>query len=108
MRELQRQQAIEAQTQREAGEEKERAAAQAARENLVSLEVQLSRLLAVIPREVLEEGLSLLALQAQLRGRKRGSCDPGELGDALRKLGFERRRRWSGAAGFQAVWHRQG
>ena len=38
------------------------------------------------------EGLSLAALQASLRGRRRGNCHPGELGAALRRLGFARRR----------------
>jgi hypothetical protein len=54
----------------------------------------LSRLLATIPTEVQREGLSLASLQASLRGRWRGNCHPGELGSALRKLGFKRERRW--------------
>ena len=29
---------------------------------------------------------------------------PGELGFALRKLGFQRRRNWYGGGGFQALW----
>lgn len=83
-----------------------RAEAQAAREKFVSLDVRLSRLLATVPDEVQEEGLSLMALQAQLRPRGRGHsrCHVGELGAALRKLGFERRRQWRGANGFQALW----
>src|SRR5271155_3520823 len=86
-----------------------RAAEQAVREKLVPLEARLARLLATIPPSVQAEGLSLLALQAQLRARGRGHsrCHVGELGDALRKLGFTRERRWrGGAAGFQAVWRR--
>ena len=62
------------------------------------------RLLATIPREVQGEGRSLLALQKALRRRWRGNCHAGELGVALRKLGFTRRRRWRGGAEFKALW----
>ena len=85
--------------------EQEQAEAQAARERLVPLGERLARLLAAIPIEVQREGLSLTTLQASLRGRWRGHCHPGELGAALRKLGFKRRRRWRGGQGFRAFWH---
>lgn len=87
--------------------EQERAAAQAGRDRMVPLEVRLARLLAAIPPAVQAEGLSLLALQAQLRPRGRGHsrCHVGELGDALRRLGFRRERRWRGGAGFGALWY---
>ena len=88
-------------------DEKARAEAKGARERLTPLDERLTRLLATIPVELQREGLSLAALQASLRGRKRGNCHPGELGAALRRLGFERRRDWSGGeGGFRAVWHR--
>jgi hypothetical protein len=80
-------------------------ASQAARERLVPLEERLSRLLATIPSEIQREGLSLSSLQALLRGRWRGVCHPGELGTALRKLGFTRQRRWHDASGFCALWY---
>ena len=70
---------------------------------LTPLEDRLTRLLATIPLDAQREGLSLAALQASLRGRRRGNCHPGELGAALRRLGFERRRDWSGVDGFRAV-----
>jgi hypothetical protein len=60
-------------------------------------------LLATIPSEIQREGLSLASLQASLRGRWRGKCHPGELGVALRKLGFTRQRQWHNDGGFQAV-----
>ncbi len=85
--------------------EKQRAATQATRERLTPLEERLSRLLATIPIEIQREGLSLSTLQASLRGRWRGNCHPGELGTALRKLGFTRQRRWHEGAGFQALWY---
>jgi hypothetical protein len=85
--------------------ENERAAAQAARERLTPLEDRLARLLATIPIEAQREGLSLASLQASLRGRWRGNCHPGELGSALRKLGFKRERRWHDDGGFRALWY---
>lgn len=85
--------------------EQERANLQAARERLTPLEVRLGRLMATIPDAVQREGLSLPSLQAGLRGRWRGNVHPGELGEALRKLGFVRRRQWRGAAGFCALWY---
>lgn len=47
-----------------------------------------------------DDGSSTTA-QASLRGRSRGNCHPGELGVALRKLGFTRRRRWYDGVGFR-------
>jgi hypothetical protein len=85
--------------------EKERADTQAAREPLTSLEERLAQLLAIIPVEMLRQGVSMPSL---LRGRWRGNCHPGELGTALRKLGFKRERRWHDEGGFKAVWRKQG
>jgi hypothetical protein len=87
--------------------QQERAAAEAAREKLVSLDVRLGRLLASIPPKVQAEGLSLMSLQAQLRARGRGHtrCHIGELGGALRRMGWRRLRRWNKSAdGFCALW----
>ena len=75
-----------------------------ARDRLTPLEERLGRLLATMPRDIQRQGLSLAVLQTSLRGRWRGSCHPGELGSALRKLGFQRRRQWRGESGFQALW----
>jgi hypothetical protein len=85
--------------------EQERAAEQAARERLTPLETRVARVLATIPSAVQAEGLSLPALQTLLRGRWKGNAHPGELGEALRKLGFTRQRRWRGEAGFCALWY---
>jgi hypothetical protein len=87
-------------------DEKARAETKAARERLTPIDERLARLLATIPIEVQREGLSIAALQPSLRGRRRGNCHPGELGAALRRLGFERRRDWRGADGFRALWCR--
>ena len=87
-------------------EEQARTEAKAARERLTPLDERLTRLLTTIPIEVQREGLSLSSLQASLRGRSRGNCHPGELGAALRRCGFQRRRDWTGANGFPAIWRR--
>jgi hypothetical protein len=98
----------EARRAKEQARREERAAAEAtaARERLTPSEDRLGRLLATIPVELQREGLSLTALQTSLRGRWRGNAHPGEIGRALRRLGFERRRNWRGTDGFRAVWHR--
>lgn len=80
--------------------------ARTARDRLTLLDELLARFLATMPIEVQREGLSLPALQTALRGRWRGHCHPGELGTALRKLGFTRVRMWAGSIGFAAVWRK--
>lgn len=89
-------------------EEQVRSTAQSARERLTPLEDRLARLLSTIPDRVRAEGLSLPILQTALRGRWRGNAHPGELGRAMRKLGFERRRNWRGGDGFRALWYPKG
>lgn len=77
----------------------------AARERLTPLYDRVARLLSAIPYEVQREGLALATLQTMLKGRWRGNCHPGELGEVLRKLGFVRRRCWRGVGGFAAKWY---
>jgi hypothetical protein len=61
-----------------------------------------------IPIEYLIEGVDPEDLSRLLAGKWRGNCHPGELGAALRKLGFIRRRNWSEAEGaFRARWFRK-
>ncbi len=77
-------------------------------ERLTPLEERLERLLYQIPDETIAQGLSLDDLRRLLAGKWRGNCHPGELGAALRKLGFIRRRNWSEAEGaFRARWFRK-
>ena len=40
--------------------------------------------------------------------RQQRQLPSGELGAALRRLGFERRRNWRGVGGFRAVWRKGG
>jgi hypothetical protein len=75
------------------------------RVRLTPLDARLTPQLTTIPLDVQREGLSLASLRASLRGRSRGNCHPGELGAALRRLGFVRRRDWHGTDGFRAVWY---
>jgi hypothetical protein len=86
--------------------------AAAARHRLLPLDDRLAKLLASIPVTVQREGLSLLSLHRQLRARGRGHmfCHVGELGFALRRLGYVRRRQWrnNGSAGFPALWYPPG
>jgi len=77
-------------------------------ERLTPLEERLKRLLSQMPEEMVAQGLSLDELRRLLSGRWRGNCHPGELGAALRKLGFLRRRNWSDdEGGFKARWFRK-
>lgn len=86
-------------------DEKARAEAEAVHVRLTPLESRLARLLARIPTDVQAQGLSLPALQASLKGRTRGNCHPGDLGNAMRKLQYVRRRNWCGeGAAFRALW----
>lgn len=69
---------------------------------------RLQKLLDQIPQNAKQEGLSLLDLQARLRGRKGGMPHVGELGAAMRRLGWYRRRRWSDQdAAFSSKWYPQ-
>ncbi len=75
------------------------------RERLTPLEERLAKLLANIPSEIKSQGISLPAIRTMLAGKWRGKCHPGELGIALRRLGFKRRRNWSdGSQSFSALW----
>ena len=76
-------------------------------ERMTPLEDRVSKLLSSIPSDTLDQGLSLDGLRRLLSGKWRGNCHPGELGTALRKLGFVRIRYWTKTeAGFQAKWYR--
>jgi hypothetical protein len=75
-------------------------------ERLTPLEQRLKKLLAEMPEETLAQGISLDSLRRLLAGKWRGNCHPGELGEALRKLHFIRRRSWSDdEGGFRAKWY---
>lgn len=78
------------------------------RERLTPLEDRLAKLLATIPPEIKNQGLSLPAIRSMLAGKWRGKCHPGELGNALRRLGYERHRNWAkGSQSFSALWYQK-
>jgi hypothetical protein len=84
--------------------------AAAARDRLTSLDDRLARLLSTIPPEAQAAGLSIIEVQRMLRppGAGRSCCNTGQLGNALRRAGFVRERRWhDGRSGFRALWHRR-
>lgn len=94
----------EAESERALSDSQKDSEADDARERLTPLKDRLARLLATIPLEVQCEGLSLNTVQAMLRGRWRGCAHPGEVGAALRSVGFVRRRSWSDDGGFRSLW----
>lgn len=74
-------------------------------ERLTPLEERLAKLLSAMPTEIKNQGLSLPVVRNMLAGKWRGNCHPGELGVALRKLGYQRKRCWSdGTKSFSALW----
>ncbi len=91
---------------RAAAEEKSRADSQ---ERLTPLEQRLRLLLNAMPQETLAAGIALESIRRLLAGKWRGNCHPGELGVALRKLNFTRRRSWSdNKDGFRSKWFLNG
>ena len=73
------------------------------------LDARLLRVLDQIPQSTQLEGLSLLDLLACLRGRKGGLPHIGELGAAIRRLGWQRRRAWSDeTTSFSSKWYPNG
>ena len=86
------------------------AAKAAAERDLATLDGKLKALLGTIPPDVQADGLSIIAVQVMLRprGSERSCCTAGQLGDALRRLGFVRERRWhDGRSSFRALWRKR-
>ena len=84
--------------------------AAAERDRRTSLDDRLKHLLGTIPPEVQDEGLSIIAVQTMLRprGSEHSCCTAGQLGDALRRQGFVRERRWrDGRSSFRALWRKR-
>lgn len=108
---LQRSAEAERVRQQEEREETARVAAQAARQRLIPLDVRLVKLLAEIPLEVQAEGLSLEAMRRRLRGVSGRGAHAGQVGEALRRLGYVRSRCWRGGrqrmgtGAFSARWY---
>ena len=72
---------------------------------MTPLDQRLKIVLEDMPESIKISGVSLPALQQMLKGRWRGNAHPGELGAALRKLGYIRTRCWRrDEVGFAALW----
>jgi hypothetical protein len=93
-----------------AAEQAQRAKEAAERDRRTSLDDRLKCLLDTIPPEIQDEGLSIVEVQVMLRprGSEHSCCTAGQLGDALRRLGFVRERRWrDGRSSFRALWRKR-
>lgn len=79
------------------------------RETSVPLVERVKKLTASIPEPERHTPKSLEWFRTRLKGRSGKSVHAGELGDALRKLGYVRKRSWSDREnGYRALWHLTG
>ena len=67
---------------------------------------RIKRLVASMPEPERNMPKTMEFFQTRLRGRKGKTAHVGEIADALRKLGYVRKRRWGkGFNGFRAYWY---
>jgi hypothetical protein len=75
----------------------------------IPLTERIKRLVASLPEPERNIPKSMEYFQTRLRGRKGKAAHVGEIADALRKLGYLRKRAWSkDANGFRAYWYPYG
>lgn len=80
-------------------------------ERLTPVELRLGAALAKIPHAIQRRGVPIAMIQAQLKGKKRGAnCHAGELGRALHRRGWVRRRSWERreTGGTLTLWYPPG
>ncbi len=78
-------------------------------ERLTPVELRLGVALSKIPLAIQRQGLPIATIQAQLKGKKKGStCHPGDLAHALRRRGWVSRRDWSGDGSHPTLWYPPG
>lgn len=66
---------------------------------------RLKRLISDIPQDEQKIPRGIEWFRVRLKGRGGRGAHPGELGLALRNLGWKRKRSWSNAeSGFRALW----
>jgi hypothetical protein len=76
------------------------------RETATPLEARLKKLIATIPSEELNTPRPLEWFRTRLMGVEGRGAHAGRLGEALRKLNYERKRTWSDSDnGFRSLWH---
>lgn len=66
---------------------------------------RLKRLTASIPESERSTPRSLEFFRSRLRGIGGRGAHPGQTGEALRKLGWTRKRCWAKDGTFSALWH---
>ena len=67
---------------------------------------RLKRLIASIPIEEVNNPRPLEWYRTRLRGIEGRGAHAGQVGNALRALGYERKRAWSGSlSGFRSLWY---
>lgn len=90
----------------EAQRNEEEAKSEDYRARMVPLTIRLTRLLETIPDVVKTEGMSLEHLRQRLTGRTQPTARAGDVGTALRQLGWRPRRNWKtrSTTGVPALW----
>lgn len=69
------------------------------------LHERIADVLKTLTPEEQEEGIQLQALCDRLQGKYRAKAQAGEVGSALRRLGWVRVRDWRDQSGFRTTWH---
>lgn len=93
--------------EREQAEKAAQEAAQRAQDaelRFTPMEVRLKKLIAQMPAEARQRGVSLATFRMNLAGKYRGQAAFREIAGGLRALGWERRRNWSKDGPFVALW----
>lgn len=76
--------------------------------NLKPLTEQITELMLSLPPAQRDRPWSIVDLQGRLQGRYKERPSLGNIGDALRTLGWTQRRDWSQTGGARRVWLRRG
>jgi len=88
------------------GKQAEEASLEEFRETFTPLVDRVKKLTATIPEAERYTPKNIEWFRTRLKGRKGKSAHAGELGDALRELGYVRKRSWSDKeTGYRAKWY---
>ena len=69
---------------------------------------QITEFMRSLPPNQREREWAISDLVCRLHGRYRARPHPADVGQALRALGWQRRRDWTNAGGGRRVWYRSG
>ena len=79
---------------------------QSFRERMTPLPIRVRKFAATIPAAVQLQGVPMAVFVDNLAGKYRGHANPGDIGRALRSMGWIRIRKWrSEHDGFTALWY---